>query len=187
MATLGRIAALTIAAACLDQRPAAAWLLNEPGPEAVHREEAKQASIALIKSLVQILNAWLAAETNDTSLELPSSEQLKAIAQQFQTLSQDSALANTPIFYGSGMGKYTSDEAPRLGIELPKTQADAYRTMAAATNALAEQLDAVRGVGFGPSSGADVAKRQAFAGLVGRMFRVVAIGNLVALMLQAVG
>ncbi len=178
------IAVIAAAALNLTPGPASAWLLTEPRPDAAHRPEAKQASIDLIQQLLRIVNAWLISESNDSNLELPSSAELRAVASQFGELSREGDSASTPIAYNGERGAYASREAEQLQVELPKTYADAFRIMSDATNALAERLDAVRNSEFGPSSGADIRKRQAFSQLTGQMFRLVAIGNLLALLLQ---
>ncbi len=180
-----KMALLVMATLLLIVRPASAWLI-EPSPSNVHYKEFKEAAIGLIVQVDQIVNSWIKSQRKETNLELPSSETLRNIAKQFQSFAQDTQhSANIP--FTAELKVYAGKEAERLQINVPGTYSEAYGIFADARIALAEQLDTVRNSNFGPSSSTDLKKREAFGQLVGRMFRLVAIGNYLTVLLQYQG
>lgn len=177
--TLGIVAAL-----CLEPSTASAWLLTETHPDAIYHKETKVAAVALIEQLVAVINSWLVSERDDKTLELPSSDVLRGISSTFNDLSQKDDSIKTNLNFSGELKEYAAQESERLSIKMPMTYADVFQITSTSTMELAEQIDSMRNVNFGPKTSTDIQKRAAFGRLGNRMFRLVEIANLLALMLQ---
>jgi hypothetical protein len=184
---LRRFAMALLVAIGLGSGPASAWLAAESSAKDKHHEETRQAAIALLQQVSEIVDSWLISERDEKPLALPSSDGLNAVIAKFQALSADPDSKATGINYTPDLRSYAEREAAALGFIVPETYSDAFNVMAGATKGLVDRLNSVRKIEFGPSSSTNIGARTQFASLVGSTFRLVHISSYIALLLQYPG
>src|SRR5271166_1627365 len=165
------------------QGPAVAWLLPEPAKTDPSYKVTLDLTIGLIAQIQEIVGSWQNAEKSQDNLQLPSSEPLRGISKQFLNLSQDTSVT-VHINVPDNLADYVRTSAGRLNIPVPTTNSEAYSIFSIEIGKLANELDKAREMKLGPSSSTDPVKREQFERLVAQMFRLVAIGNYLAVLLQ---
>lgn len=164
-------------------KDASAWLLVEPTPNDPSFNEAKAIAIQLMSEVDLIIQSFISAEREQTTLQLPDPRILNDLSGRLVRLSENTNTQLGLKLTGEVMSQLRSI-SESYKFSMPTTQSDIYKTYAAEVSALAASIIQVNNAKIGPSN-ASSERRVSLGDLIGTMFRLLYIGNTFALALQS--
>jgi len=162
--------------------PTRAWMI-QPAESDPQFKEAREAGLALLKSLNAILEQFAQAEDKHMPIVLPKAEELARIQDRFQKIA-DNAKGSLKLENNPAAAVLVRAEANRFGFAVPGTSSEAYKLIAGEIGELIKAMENLQKSGWGPETAKDPRLRQLSNVVISRLSRTFQIANLVSFCLQ---